>query len=404
MGCCCGKGIDVQEGKDENNLNKIEGYDIANTQGDENINVQREEEKEEIVEMVDLNETPLNDTVITQSIKEKEQTIQNIIRSPKKKIRKKGEYPYIIKKKKGYLELTIFADCFNKENTLRIWAKQGKYIKFKVKGKWKIGPKFEETTSVGIPSSYSLGFNYGALVGRIGSSEPFLVKDQLVFFVQKSGPLYLRMNLPKNIKTDPSGKLILNIYDVELITIDELNSRINWIESENIIDKFENQDDIEYDLITLLNNLRMNPALFYEKHIEDYKNMIITKDYLNYYKNGNFEPFFIYQKATNILNKFFEQNIREKNTFIQGVSLELTKLEKGIYEYLGNNIGNSNFILRGKTCKRDNSLEICLQYLFDEDFRNYIFDRQYTKVAVKIIKNYFNEECHLNFICLFKGK
>ena len=112
------------------------------------MNEQREEEKEEIVEMVNLNESALNDTVLfekeqnesneelPQIIKENKQTIQNIIHSPKKKIRKKGEYPYIIKKKKGYLELTIFADCFNKENTLPIWVNQGKYIKFKVKGKW----------------------------------------------------------------------------------------------------------------------------------------------------------------------------------------------------------------------------------------------------------------------------
>lgn len=112
MGCCCGKGIDVQEGKDENNLNKIEGYDIANTQGDENINVQREEEKEEIVEMVDLNETPLNDTVITQSIKEKEQTIQNIIRSPKKKNKEKRRISIYNKEKKRISRINYIRRLF----------------------------------------------------------------------------------------------------------------------------------------------------------------------------------------------------------------------------------------------------------------------------------------------------
>ena len=84
------------------------------------------------------------------------------------KTRKRGEYPYLIKNKGEYIELIIFGDSFDKENALPIYVKKGKYIKFKVNGKWRIDSKFEYTTSIGIPSSNSLNFNYGALVGRIG--------------------------------------------------------------------------------------------------------------------------------------------------------------------------------------------------------------------------------------------
>ena len=128
--------------------------------------------------------------------KYKRRSNRNKNRRPTKQ-RKRGEYPYIIKNKGSYIELIIFADCFYKENNIPIYVKKGKYVKFKVNGKWKIDSKFEYCSSIGIPSSKSLNFNYGALVGRIGSCEPFLVKDELVQKAENSGTLYLRMNLPK---------------------------------------------------------------------------------------------------------------------------------------------------------------------------------------------------------------
>ena len=44
---------------------------------------------------------------------------------------------------------------------------------------------------------------------------------------------------------------------------------------------------------------------------------------------------------------------------------------------------------------------MCLLFLFDEEFREYIFNIQYTKIAVKIIKDFFNES-HVIIVCLIQ--
>ena len=40
---------------------------------------------------------------------------------------------------------------------------------------------------------------------------------------------------------------------------------------------------LNLDFLKQLNNLRLNPVLFYEKNIEDYKNMINTKRLYQYH-------------------------------------------------------------------------------------------------------------------------
>ena len=319
------------------------------------------------------------------------------------KTRRRGEYPYIIKEKDDHIELIIFADCFDKEKTLPIWVDQGKYVKFMVNGKWRIDPKYDYTTSEGKQTSNSVGFNYGALVGRIGSSEPFVVKNELIQYAEVSGPLYLRMQLPKNIKCEPDGQLALNIFDAQLLSVEEINRRIGWSESEELIEKKVEQSEIEYELITNLNNLRMNPTLFYEKHIEDYKNMIITKEYLYKFQNSNLSPFSIHNSATKTINFYFEQVNKEKSVPKQVVSSELSKIEKNVKDYVGYNLGNSKIISSAKIGKKYNAVEMCLLYLFDEEFRDNIFSKEYGRIAVKVMQNYFGNN-HLIIVCLFKAQ
>ena len=371
MGCCGGnRATDLIE--DPNNENENEGM-ILNDLNDE-----------------------LNQNVY---YKYKSRSNRNKNRRPIKQ-RKRGEYPYIIKNKGSYIELIIFADCFYKENNLPIYVKKGKYVKFKVNGKWKIDSKFEYCSSIGIPSSNSLNFNYGALVGRIGSCEPFLVKDELVQKAENSGTLYLRMNLPKNMKVEPVGSLNINIYDAEFLSVEEINKKIGWKES--IIEKDDvQQSEIEYNLITHINNLRLNPILFYEKNIEDYKNMIKTKDYLYNFKNEKFKNLSVHQRATKKINSYCELFNNNKTISKQNVISEVEKIEKNIYYYLGNLLGSSRYVLNAKIGKKYNALEMCLLFLFDEEFREYIFNIQYTKIAVKIIKDFFNES-HVIIVCLIQ--
>ena len=318
------------------------------------------------------------------------------------KTRKRGEYPYLIKNKGEYIELIIFGDSFDKENALPIYVKKGKYIKFKVNGKWRIDSKFEYTTSIGIPSSNSLNFNYGALVGRIGSCEPFLVKDDLVQKAENNGTLYLRMNLPKNIKVEPDGQLILRIFDAEFLSVEEINKKIGWNDSSELIEKKVQQSEIEFEFFKQLNNLRLNPILFYEKNIADYKNMINTKEYLYKFKNVKFNIFSIHQYASKKINFYFEQFISDKIIPKQNVFSQVEKLEKNIDFYLGNMVGDTKYIVHAKIGKKYDALEMCLLFLFDEDFREFIFNKEYSRVAIKIQKNFFKEN-HLILVCLFQG-
>ena len=318
------------------------------------------------------------------------------------KTRKRKEYPYLIKNKGNYIELIIFGDSFDKENTLPIYVKKGNYIKFKVNGKWRIDSKYEYTTSIGIPSSNSLNFNYGALVGRIGSCEPFLIKDDLIKKAENNGTLYLRMNLPKNVKVEPEGQLNLRIFDAEFLSVEEINKKIGWNDSSDLIMKKVEQSEIEFGFFKQLNNLRLNPVLFYEKNIEDYKNMINTKEYLYKFKNESFKIFSIHQFATKKINFYFEQFINDKNIPKQNVFSEVEKIEKNIDYYIGNIVGDTKYIVHAKIGKKFDSLEMCLLFLFDEDFREFIFNKEYTRVAIKIKKNFFNEN-HLILVCLFQG-
>ena len=319
------------------------------------------------------------------------------------KTRKRKEYPYLIKNKGNYIELIIFGDSFDKENTLPIYVKKGNYIKFKVNGKWRIDSKYEYTTSIGIPSSNSLNFNYGALVGRIGSCEPFLIKDDLIKKAENNGTLYLRMNLPKNVKVEPEGQLNLRIFDAEFLSVEEINKKIGWNDSSDLIMKKVEQSEIEFGFFKQLNNLRLNPVLFYEKNIEDYKNMINTKEYLYKFQNSNFSPFSIHNSATKSINFYFEQVNKEKNIAKKVVSSELSKIEKNVKDYVGYNLGISKIVSSAKIGKKYNAVEMCLLYLFDEDFRDNIFSKEYSRIAVKVIQNFFGSN-HLIIVCLFKAQ
>ena len=133
------------------------------------------------------------------------------------------------------VKIIINACSFNDDYMMPIWCHKGIYLKFRVEGKWRIDKLYDYTDSKGIPSNHSSGFNYGALIGRIGlekesekeneknlkkgkdqkkgkdlkkgtnliNDKEFVVVDEGAILVKEDGPLFLRQNLPKKLKIEP---------------------------------------------------------------------------------------------------------------------------------------------------------------------------------------------------------
>ena len=130
-----------------------------------------------------------------------------------------------------------------------IWVEKGSYVKFRVFGKWRIDSQYPYTDSTGIPTSLVQGFNNGSLVGRIGSSDYFGIKDPTVKYASISGPLYLKMNLPK-LKLSPSGMLTVKVYDAKKMDNNDINKKRGWYETSDENTNFS-LGHLEYDRLTL---------------------------------------------------------------------------------------------------------------------------------------------------------
>ena len=159
------------------------------------------------------------------------------------------------------------------------------FIKFRTLGNWRIDKAYDFTNTKGMPTPRTIDFNYGACIARIGSGEPFVILPRSFTYITKhEGPLYLKMNLPKKLKMHPEGVIEMLIYDGEVLPLEEIYERIWWIEN-NI--KYGNNkgSEMENNLIKSINNLRMNPILFYEKNFREFKNICWIKKYLEEKEN-----------------------------------------------------------------------------------------------------------------------
>ena len=177
--------------------------------------------------------------------------------------------PYIITSiDSDYGQITIVklnACSFLTEYLIPIWFEKNTFIKFITTGKWRIDKSYEYTDSAGMPSSHSMNFNYGAAVARVGSGPSFLLSpNEFTYYTNFEGPLYLKMNLPKKIKVSPEGTIEVKVFDGTLMSIEEINEKIGWKEKDMNYEN-KNSTEIENELTVNLNNLRMNPILFYEK-------------------------------------------------------------------------------------------------------------------------------------------
>ena len=398
MGCCGSENININQDNKNNNNNSNENDESTSNNINQNKNYKKNLITDELSSEIKAFNVDNHLNLQFLSIPKKKQNNTN---------NNNQENGFEIENNLQFISLTIKAEYFLKETLLPIWINKGEYAKFMVKGKWRMGPNFPLTDSSGIPTSYSINFNYGALLGRIGQENCFLIKDSTIQNTENGGQLSLRMNLPKN-KTNihPSGSLNIKIFDGIVMNQNEINKKIGWLEMSKLSqNKIFNK--LEQSIINNLNNLRMNPVLFYEKNVQTYKNMILTKEFLSNLKfNDKRRPFKIFELSIKKIRDYFDNKFDKKN-FVKNISkisisAVLDKIEKKLDWYLQDNLQTSNFLLNCKFSKSKDPMEICLFFLFDEEIREYIFHINFLRISLNVINNFFYDD-NLIILVLYKG-
>ena len=416
----------------------------------EDINVEPDENKEE------TKSNNINSNSNSNSKKElnsnKKKSIENRekSKSPNKKsnqiakdknIIQKKKKPFVITENKTdpykKVKITINACSFLDEYLMPIWCPKNVYIKFLVEGKWRIDKKYDYTDSKGLKSNNSKGFNYGALIGRIGKKfdekekekekekkkgnsiftkeNTFLIANESAYLVKEEGPLFLRANLPKKIKIEPEGKLEVSIYDADYMDISEINQRIGWIEdainsgenNENNKEKSPNkktgniskeqiEKEIENDLKKNINNLRMNPSMYYEKYISFNANYLWTKEYLDKKTNDFRDPLQDDEKVYNFLAEYIKSPNQEKlrkdlSINKNKISEYLAKMGEDLSFYVKDLVEFSRIVkVKCKITQKDNPIDIIVQFLLDKQYRPNIFNFYSKILIIKICKNFLN--------------
>ena len=301
--------------------------------------------------------------------------------------------------------LTINASCFLREYLIPIWFQKDAFIKFVTSGKWRIDKTCDYTDTKGMPTPNTLDFNYGACIARIGSGNPFVILPNGFTYITKTeGPLYLKMNLPRKMKVYPEGFIEMEIYDGEVLPLDEIYRRIGW--KENIMKYGNNKGtEMENNLMSSLNNLRMNPILFYEKFFRDIKNIVWIEKFLQEKESKKNKvlrkPFLVNNHCYNLLDKFVNNNyVNKTNINKQKVTLYLSEMKENVELFVNNELKCRNLV-NCKLTQKYKINDICLQYLLDKKFRNYIFSNEFNYITVKIIEKYIDESS-LIIICLSK--
>ena len=246
--------------------------------------------------------------------------------------------------------LQLNAPYFLREYLIPIWFKKNEFIKFTTSGKWRIDKTYDFTDTKGMPTPNTLDFNYGACIARIGSSSPFVIlPNEFTYITKNEGPLYLRMNLPRKLKLSPEGKIEMNIYDGEVLPIEEIYERIGWKENNT---KYGNDKGtkMENELMSAINNLRMNPVLFYDKYFRDIQNIVWIEKYLqekefNNNNKINRKPFLANDNCYDVLDNYVNNNyVNQTSINRQKVSLYLNEMKDNLELYANEELKYKNLI------------------------------------------------------------
>ena len=333
--------------------------------------------------------------------------IQSEDRLKNKKHNKKPFIVTIIDSPNKIIKILLNASSFREESIMPIWCLKDTYIKFKVKGKWRIDKLYQYTDSKGLPSNNKGGFGYGALIGRIGKGDKFIVSNNKAILVKEEGPLYMKQLLPMNMKVDPEGSLEVIVFDGEYMDIDRINQKIGWIENNQINSEQKDDDDNENKnkkeekmikefgnrIRNEINNLRMNPVIFYDQYISKTKNLNQTRNYLKQLSaeyRGVLNPIDVYYDAVLSYLELYTQNKNKKNVNRSNVANYLLELEQEVAYFLSNKF-ERNTKVKCRLTQKTNPKDIIIQCFYDKKYRFYIFNKKCLDLCVNVIHNFYKD-------------
>ena len=308
------------------------------------------------------------------------------------------------------IKIVFYASTFIDESIMPIWCPKDSFIKFKVKGKWRIDKLYPYTDSKGLPSNNRGGFGYGALIGRIGKGEKFVVSDDKAVIVKEEGPLYMKQLLPKNMKIEPEGSIEVCVYDGEYMNIDEINEKIGWIENNIENNDTNNKNEIfdgdtsnkkednmnkefEDKIRNEMNNLRMNPLIFYDQFISKTKNLTQTRKYLEKFKDEYLGVLNLnndYYDAISSFFELFEQNKNKNNINKNNITDYLLELEKEVEFFLIDKFEMKTKV-KCRLTQKTNAKDIIIQWFYDKKYRFYIFNKKSRDLTVNVINNFYKD-------------
>lgn len=381
------------------------------------------EQEEEIPEDIDIQEDEYQRILIGGADSSDNVDKYNSKRDDQKKKRQSRSKSKTKKNKRKPFQITVIEDssykkikivfnacAFLDESVMPIWCPKDSFIKFKVKGKWRIDKLYPYTDSKGLPSNNRGGFGYGALIGRIGKGEKFVVSDDKAVIVKEEGPLYMKQLLPKNMKIEPEGSIEVCVYDGEYMNIDEINEKIGWIENnienkdinnkneifdDNTINKKEDnmKKEFENKIRNEMNNLRMNPLIFYDQFINKNKNLTNTRKYLEKLKDE-------YLGVLNLNNDYydaicgflelFDQNKNKNNINKNNVTDYLLELEKEVEFFLIDKFEMKTKV-KCRLTQKTNAKDIIIQCFYDKKYRFYIFNKKCRDLTVNVFNNFYKD-------------
>jgi hypothetical protein len=381
------------------------------------------EQEEEIPEDIDIQEDEYQRILIGGADSSDNVDKYNSKRDDQKKKRQSRSKSKTKKNKRTPFQITVIEDssykkikivfnacAFLDESVMPIWCPKDSFIKFKVKGKWRIDKLYPYTDSKGLPSNNRGGFGYGALIGRIGKGEKFVVSDDKAVIVKEEGPLYMKQLLPKNMKIEPEGSIEVCVYDGEYMNIDEINEKIGWIENnienkdinnkneifdDNTVNKKEDnmKKEFENKIRNEMNNLRMNPLIFYDQFINKNKNLTNTRKYLEKLKDE-------YLGVLNLNNDYydaicgflelFDQNKNKNNINKNNVTDYLLELEKEVEFFLIDKFEMKTKV-KCRLTQKTNAKDIIIQCFYDKKYRFYIFNKKCRDLTVNVFNNFYKD-------------
>ena len=403
---------------------KVKEYNVDNKQKENqdkknNLNKNDEEDvklEEEIPEDIDIQEDEFQRILVGGAESSDKYGKNNSKNSKQATKRKKKKKPFVISviEDSSYkkIKIIINANTFRDESLMPIWCPKNSYIKFQVKGKWRIGKLFPYTDSKGLPSSNNTGgFGYGALVGRIGNGDKFVVADDKAVMAKEGGALYLKQLLPKNMEIDPEGSLEVNVFDGEYMNYEEINKKIGWIENNTINVDENNQEEnngkklskkeieekekteFETKIRNEFNNLRMNPLLSYDQYISKTRNLTQTRKYLEIFNDTYLQALNpVEEYYEDIFNyfKLFAQNSNKINIKKNNVTDYLLGLEGEMGYYLTDKF-QRNVKVKCRLTKKTNPRDIIIQCFYDKKYIFFIFNKKSQDLTVNTFKNYYKD-------------